>query len=344
MKQSYRVAFIGCGRRAQEHAKGVQADARCEVVAIADVKREAAEAFKSEFGFAGDIYTDYQTMLAEARPEVVIASLWTPLHLPVFQHCAEAGVQAVLSEKPMAPTWGECLAMARISEETGCRLTFCHQRRFSAGNKAIRSWIAEGRFGTIERMDLYSPPNLLDCGTHTVDQALSYLGDIPVKWVLGAVDASKPISYFNVSAEAMAVGTLVFANGVRAALQVGGPDMDIWGGVRVTGSEGFVLADWGGVISRAVVYSDPAWQPEAFPNEGKAEMEQVVSHALDCLASGEEAETSYQKALRANEILFALYESVRRHARIELPLLGVTDNPFITMLENGEFAGLLTAP
>ena len=159
--------------------------------------------------------------------------------------------------------------MARIAEASGCQLTFCHQRRFSAGNKAIRRWIAEGRFGAIERMDLYSPPNLLDCGTHTVDQALSYLGDIAVKWVLGAVDASKTISYFNVSAECMAVGTIVFENGVRAALQVGGPDMDFWGGVRVIGSEGFVQADWGGVISRAVVYRDPAWQPEPFPRKAR---------------------------------------------------------------------------
>ena len=106
MKQSYRVAFIGCGRCARQHAQGVAADARCQVVACADVNREAAEAMQSEFAFAGDIFADYQTMLAQARPDVVVASLWTPLHLPVFQHCAEAGVKAVLSEKPMAPTWG----------------------------------------------------------------------------------------------------------------------------------------------------------------------------------------------------------------------------------------------
>ena len=43
------------------------------------------------------------------------------------------------------------------------------------------------------------------------------------------------------------------------------------------------------------------------------------------------------KSFRATEIIFALYESVRRHARIELPLTGVTDNLFLTMLERGEF-------
>ena len=46
---------------------------------------------------------------------------------------------------------------------------------------------------------------------------------------------------------------------------------------------------------------------------------------------------SYRKALQASEIIFAFYESVRRHARAELPLEGVSDNPFITMLDNGDF-------
>ena len=38
------------------------------------------------------------------------------------------------------------------------------------------------------------------------------------------------------------------------------------------------------------------------------------------------------------EIIFAFYESVRRHARIELPLTGVLDNPFLSMRAAGAFA------
>jgi len=338
MVESYRVAFIGCGGRARGHAGGVQADERCETVALVDVRRDAAEAFNADYGFTGALYTDYHEMLALEKPEIVISCLWTPLHLPVFQACAEAGVRAVLSEKPMAPTWGACREMARIAENTGCQLTFCHQRRFAPGNRAIRQWVAEGLLGDIERLDLYSPMNLLDCGTHTIDQALNYNQDIPVKWVLGAVDGREPINWFNVSAESMAIGTLVFANGVRAVLQVGGPNMDLWGGVRVIGSEGFITADWGGVISRAVLYRDPAWQPETFASEDDEQMKAAIRNAVDCLISGAEPVLSYQKALRASEVIFALYESVRQHARIDLPLEGVTDNPFITMLERGDFS------
>jgi predicted dehydrogenase len=316
---------------------GIASDARCTVAALADLNAEAAEGLNRDFGFDAAIYTDYRNMLQEEKPDIVVATLWTPLHLPVFRDCAEAGVRAVLSEKPMAPTWGDSLEMAAIAERTGCQLTFCHQRRFASGNRRVREWIREGVFGDIIRMDLYSWPNLLDCGTHTVDQALSFLGETEADWVLGAVDASAPLEWFNVKAETMAFGTIVFQGGIRATLSVGIPGADMGAGVRLFGTKGFIEVGWDGEIGSHAVYDDPSWQPETPKPEPNEQMIGVVRNAVDCLASGEEPELSYKKALRTTEILFAFYESVRRRGRVCLPLAGVADNPFIAMLEAGEF-------
>jgi len=337
MSAKYKVAMIGCGKRAKQHVPGLLADDRCEVVALADVKAEAAEAMNEEAGFAARIYTDHRKMLAEVKPDVVIACLWTALHLPVFRDCVEAGVKAVLSEKPMAPTWAECREMGRVAESSGCQLTFCHQRRFAAGNQRVRQLLKEGRFGRVQRMDLYSPPNLLDCGTHTFDQALSFNAETPARWVLGAVDTSDLVNYFGIRAEAMAVGTVVFDNDVRANLQVGGPDKDMSTGVRVIGSEGFIEVAWDGQIGRAAVYNEPDWQPPEIEDDKEQVMVRLVANAIDALESGGEPELDYRKALRATEILFALYESVRRRQRVELPI-DLDDNPFLTMLESGEIA------
>jgi UDP-N-acetyl-2-amino-2-deoxyglucuronate dehydrogenase len=131
---------------------------------------------------------------------------------------------------------------------------------------------------------------------------------------------------------------VVFENGVRASVQIGGPDLDLWGGVRVTGSDGFLEVTWDGEFRRAVVYADSAWQPPKLEEPVELPMNGVIRNALDCLESGAEPELSYQKALRASEIIFAFYESVRRHARVTLPLSGVTDNPFLSMLAAGEFS------
>jgi UDP-N-acetyl-2-amino-2-deoxyglucuronate dehydrogenase len=337
MTLTYRVGVIGCGGRAKAHVPALLADGRARIVALADVKPEAATAMDTEFALGAAHYTDHREMLAQEKPDVVVSCLWTPLHLPVFRDCVEAGVRAVLSEKPMAPTWGDCRALAQLAETSGVQLTFCHQRRFAPGNQLVRKLIGDGLIGPLERLDLYSPPNLLDCGTHTFDQALSFNAETPARWALGAVDASQPLRWFGVDSEAMAVGTIVFENGVRATLQVGGPDMDLWGGVRVTGRDGFLAVTWDGQIQRAVIYGDPAWTPPAVLDDPDAPMRGVVKNALDCLASSTEPELSWQKALRAAEIIFALYESVRRHARVTLPLIDVDDNPFQAMLAEGAF-------
>ncbi|UVI33409.1 Gfo/Idh/MocA family protein [Paenibacillus spongiae] len=341
----YRVAFIGCGKRAHEHAIGVQPDSRCEVVALSDISTASAETLNAEFGFQANVYTDHKEMLAKEKPDVVLICLWTPLHLPVFRDCAEAGVKAVLCEKPMSPSWGDCQEMSRIAEEKGCQLTFSLQRRFAQGNLTARRLIKEGKIGQVLRMDLYSPAHLLDCGIHTLDQAISYMDETPAKSVLGAVDTTEIYNWFNVPSECGASGHILFANGVHASFYSGvidtwEPTSDmtkIWAGVRVTGTEGFIEVMWDGQMIRGVNYADPSWKPEMELSSMSDHMKGYVRHAIDCLETGEEPEVSHQKALRASEIIFAFYESVRSNARVELPLTGVTDSPFITMLENGQF-------
>jgi predicted dehydrogenase len=333
MSKTYRVAIIGCGGRGREHAKGIQADSRLEMVALADPNQAAADALNADYNFGARVYTDYQELLQTEKPDIVAACLWPGLHLPVYRACTEAGVKAVMSEKPMAPTWGECLEMARLEKETGCQLTFSHQRRFASGNLLARKLIADGTFGEIQRLDLYSPQNLLDCGTHTVDQAMSFIGEVPGRWVMGAVDTSKLLNWFGVRAETIATGTIVFENGIRAHLQTGGPDMDMWGGVRVIGSKGFLEVLWDGNFKQAVVYAQPEWKPPTCEAQPDEHMIGLVKNAVDCLESGDESEVSCTKALRATEILFGLYESVRQCRRIELPLQNVRDNPLHALLD-----------
>jgi len=337
--EKIKTAFIGCGKRAKGHVAGVLAEKRLRVVAVADPKAEAAESLKKDLGGGPKIYADHRKMLEIERPDLVITCLWTRFHLPVFKDCVDAGVKAVHSEKPMAPTWGECLEMAELADRSGCRLTFSHQRRFAAGNRLFRQMIAEGRFGKILRMDLYSPPHLLDCGTHTFDQAFSFNAEQPVQWVLGAVDTRKILNYFDVPAESTAVGTLVYANGVRAVIQSGGPDMDMWAGIRVTGTEGFIEVFWDGNPGQGRIYAEPGWRPDPVAADPQEQTVRMVRDVVDCIATGRESELSYKRALAASEVIFAFYESIRRQARIDLPLTGVSDNPLHAMIEAGRSAG-----
>lgn len=332
MSNIYSLAIIGCGKRAAVHVPGINADPRLKVAALADVRAESAEAFNTETGYNAAVYTDYAELLAREKPDVVIVTLWTGLHLPVIKACVEAGVKVILSEKPMAATWGECEEIAALAEKSGVVLTFSHQRRFASGNIKVRELINAGAFGKVERMELFSPPHLLDCGTHSMDQALSYNNEIGVTWVHGAADLSETVNYFNVPAEGVFSGVFRFENGVHGSIRTGKLDMDMWGGVRVTGSDGFVELFWDGDIRRAVRYSDPSW---TFPVPEAVEDEQLiglVKNAVDCLESGAEPELSYKKAFKAAEILFAFYKSAQTNERVVLPLTGVVGNPVWEMI------------
>ncbi len=336
MSKTYRTGIIGCGKRGHVHIPGLKADERCEVVAVADVSQEAAEAMRDEFDSHPAVYTDHLEMLKNEDIDFIVACLWTPLHLPVFKDCVEAGIKFVHSEKPMAPTYGECIAMAELAESSGTQLTFSHQRRYCKGNRAVRQMIADGLFGDIKRLDLYSPPNLLDCGTHTFDQAMSFMDETPAKWVHGAVDTTDMVDWFNVKAEGMFTGLVYFENGVRAPVQIGGPDKDLHTGVRVIGDKGFIEVQWDGQCDHGVIYSDPEWKPPTFERDGEATMIAMMKDIFDCAETGKQADVDYRKARRAADIIFAFYESVRQHKRIELPTT-IRDNPFLAMLEDGRF-------
>ncbi|MFW6189115.1 MAG: Gfo/Idh/MocA family protein [Planctomycetota bacterium] len=325
----YAASIIGCGGIARLHVRGYKSEQRCRIVGLCDLDEEAAREFRDEHGVDAPIYADYREMLEAEEPDFASICLWPHLHRPVALDCAEAGVRAVHCEKPIAPTWGESLELVEGCREAGVQLTFNHQRRFNHGLMQAKELLEAGRFGELERMDMFAPKHLLDCGTHSLDMGFMFNEESPAAWVAGQVDAREVSRFFDVPCEFMAVGAMKFENGVRGTIHVG-DDKEMGTGVRLIGSGGFIEVVWNGSYRRAVCYEEPDWEPPEV--EEPDPMPGVMANLVDCLESGEEPELSAEKALRAAEVIFALYESSRRRARIDLPL-DARDSAFISMLE-----------
>lgn len=340
MMEDYSVAVIGCGKRGRRHAGAYAADPRCRITALVDVERDAAEECAGEHGPDAAIYADHREMLAKEEPDVASVCLWTGLHLPVFRDCVDAGVRAVFCEKPMAPTWGESLQMARLAREHAVQLTFCHQRRFHPGNQKLREWIREGRFGEIRRIDMYSPRGLLDCGTHSLDQAGMFNMDAPIEWVMGQIDARELPLHYGIPREHVALGYVRWDNGVRGVLEVG-EDRELPTGLRILGTGGFIEVSWNGEYGQSAVFEYPDWTPPQY--ERVNAVAEAVQDNVDCLESGREPELSVEKAVRATEAIFAIFESSRSRARIELPL-ETTDSALESMIEAGEIGPQAAPP
>lgn len=69
-------------------------------------------------------------------------------------------------------------------------------------------------------------------------------------------------------------------------------------------------------------------------------IDRAIAENVRCLEAGEDPELSAENALNATELIFAAWESSRRHGHVDLPL-DVDDNPLVEMVE---FAALSPNP
>jgi UDP-N-acetylglucosamine 3-dehydrogenase len=325
-----RVGIIGCGRpwksegasgfgMSHFHARGYRDSPHAEIVALADLVPEHAEAFRERHG--GDaIYTDYRAMLASERLDMVSICTWPHLHGEMVIAAAEAGVKAIHCEKPMAPTWAEAKRMVQVCDGRGVQLTFNHQRRFGPEFVRAREVLRSGAIGVLVRLE-GSCGNLFDWGTHWFDMFFFYNDEIPARWVLGQVERTGGASVFGVQVEGQAISQFAFDNGVTGILATNmredGPPA-----TRLVGTDGTIEVALRPDPLRVWAKGSPGWDVVAL--DGGSSLEETVAlgvmDAVAALKVGREPELSSRKVLRATELIFATYESARRGGRIDLPL------------------------
>ena len=144
-----RVAIIGAGENARDHARACRKVEQAELVAICDVSREALDRFGDEFAIANR-YLHQEEMLASEAPDLVVVSTWGVHHARVCSAAARSGsVRGILCEKPISMSAGECEEMITAAQEHDVILMeafkFRHQPQFHRVQEIIKS----GRVGRI---------------------------------------------------------------------------------------------------------------------------------------------------------------------------------------------------
>jgi len=351
----YRVAIIGCGRprgtegqtgfaRAYDHWRAYKATGRCDLVALADIRRENGLAFAESEGDPASppaVYEDYRELLREARPEIVSICTWPALHAEMVLEAAASGAKAIHCEKPMAPTWGAARRMAEAAHGAGAFLMFTHQRRFEGQFRAARRLLREGAIGDLVGMECHCS-NLFDWGTHWFDMMNFYNGDVDVQWVMGQIDLREGQRAFGALIEDQGLSHFRYANGVWGLLVTGGGG-GIGAANRLIGREGMIevgprLPEGQRVPLRVKGRGDADWRVPDISGDRPGPGGPVAAATADllrCMEQGGEPELSVSKALRATEMIFATYESARRRARVDLPL-EIDDSPLIDLFERGE--------
>lgn len=332
----FRVGIIGCGGRGRGHAAGYKASNDVEMVACADPVAESAEKFAVVNGIPeSSVYSDYKKMLAEVKPDIVSVCTWTGLHTKMILDSVSAGVKAIHSEKPIAPTWGEAKRIYQACVDSDVMITFCHQRRFGANFAKAKELANDGTIGELFRVEGYCP-NLFDWGTHWFDMFFFYNNDKPVEWVMGQINWEEERTAFAVQMETDGLSYIKWKNGVCGLLVTGRGS----GGRcsnRLIGTKGIIELNVPDGPSLRVMHEGASdWQVPSLegvvPPGGDTTL--ATLDLIDCLKTGREPVLSGRKAMQATELIFATYESSRQRARIYLPL-EIEDSPLLTMLETG---------
>jgi len=196
MARAFRVGIIGAGGIARgAHLPGWTAlrDRGVEVVALADVNREAAEDAAQEFEVPAT-YTDYRKLLKAEKLDAV--SICTPAAF----HCEQAVASLrkglhVLCEKPLCLSTAEVRKIRAAAGKTRRTFMTGQHLRFKGESIALKQYLEGGTLGEIyyvkcralRRRFLPARPTftskklsgggpLLDIGVHILDLAYWLMG------------------------------------------------------------------------------------------------------------------------------------------------------------------------
>ena len=180
--KNYRIAIIGLGGMGGHHAQAVQQEANCQLVAGAEIVPERAKAWGERFRVKA-IYNDYEKMLDEQQPDIVIVPTHAPMHYPPTIAAAQRGIH-VFCEKPIALNLIQADEMVETCQRNNVKFAINHIKRASPYNQHVLSLIDKGELGQVLLMKATDKGgrkvgnSLMEMGTHLYDWLRLFGGDV----------------------------------------------------------------------------------------------------------------------------------------------------------------------
>ena len=325
---TYRAGIIGCGSVARMHMQGYQGVDAIDVVAIADPVEEALNGFGERYGIPTR-YKDAREMLDAEQLDIVSICTWHKLHAPLTIVACARKPKAVLCEKPMATSLGECDQMMIAARRNNVKLAIAHQRRFNAAWTDARDLIAAGAIGEPRQIVARGGQGLLNDCSHLLDMMRYVLGE-DAQWVIGNLERKTDRYERQTPIEDRSAGIIQFEGGAIGLLlqELAGPNYQ--GGVFY-GTEGIIELDERKV--RLLSSQSAGWEER----QGQGEDPSIAQarELVEWIEGRVEHRGEASNGRAAIEIIMAIYESARLHEVVQMPLRTMA-SPIERMIESGD--------
>jgi predicted dehydrogenase len=338
--------MIGAGFFAGFQAEAWQRSERAKIVAVADPVVGKAAEFAARWGIP-HAYTSTERMLDEHTACTFVDIATRPdTHLSLARLAARRG-KHVICQKPLAPTWEDCVALVESCERAGVRLLVHENWRWQPWYREVRRLIEAGELGipfhirfSVRTGDgrgaepygvqpyFREMPQLLIYETlvHHLDTARFLAGD------LEAVHCHTKRVNPCIVGEDYAVVQLMFRNGTGGLI-----DANRWNGPNPAsltlgtflceGNRGAVRLDHEGRLFITRYGQNEQEHPYTWANQGYKgdSVFATQEHLIASLETGVPSESEGREYLRTVTAVCACYQSAESGETVRLEALGGLD-------------------
>jgi predicted dehydrogenase len=340
MKQLH-FGIVGAGYWTQFQAAAWNEIQGVQCVAICDRTPSKAAALARRFGIP-DVYHDAEALLNRSNLDFVDIVTDNCTHHQLVRMCADRRLP-VICQKPMAPTYGECVEMVEACRTAGVPFLIHENWRWQRPIRALKAHLVGGAIGRPVRAnlsiltsvdDLQGQPFLkelermvlADVGVHLLDTTRFLFGEAETVYCRNARVQQ------DIKGEDVATVMLGMASGMTVLIQIAFAqiplerDYYVQTNVFVEGERGSVelapdywlrVTTTDGTLSRRYPPARYGW--------GDPALEVSTSSIVDChldlvraLRGESRAETTGEDNLRTMRLMEACYESAGSGALVRL--------------------------
>jgi len=316
-----KFALIGTGGIAQTYAQAFQTSKSCELVAVADVRKDSADAYAEPFGAKS--FSDYKSLAENSSIDAVIIATPPNSHPEIAMYFMRKGVH-VLCEKPLCLSSAEAREIIECAGQTGVKFTMASKFRYVEDVIKAKSLVASGILGEVvqfenaftAKVDMSKRWNskkeiagggvLIDNGTHSVDI---------IRYFLGAIEevlALETSGTQNLSVDENVKLLVRTKSGVAASVDLTwGINKELPNFISVYGTNGTLHIGWR--ESKYKLNSNPDWTIIGKGYDKVQAFRSKIENFAGAIRGSEELLIKPEDALASVEVIEAAYRSLNEN-------------------------------